>query len=97
LGSGGAELIDASSRTPVAAFPVVVVDTTGAGDAFCGAFAAQIAAGAVPTEALRFANAAGALATTALGAQSALPTEAAVDALCAAAGGSPVVHGRDGV
>jgi ribokinase len=59
---------------------VEVVDTTGAGDAFCGAFAAAIASGLGANEAARFANGAAALACTRLGAQSGLATQRDIDA-----------------
>ena len=51
------------------------VDTVGAGDVFCAAYALQVARHAAPDEALEFAVGAGSLATLALGAQGALPTE----------------------
>jgi len=54
-------------------FPVTPVDTTGAGDAFCGALAARLAAGDDLRTAVRFAAAAGALATTTPGAVPSLP------------------------
>lgn len=50
------------------------VDTVGAGDVFCAAYAFQIASGVDVADALRFAVTAGALATRAVGAQGALPT-----------------------
>jgi ribokinase len=53
--------------------PVDVVDTTGAGDAFSAALAVSLAEGWSWEQAGPFANAAAALATTALGAQTALP------------------------
>jgi ribokinase len=53
------------------------VDTVGAGDAFAGTFAAQLAAGRDWSEAVAWANAAGALATLKPGAQEAMPTRAA--------------------
>ena len=56
------------------AFPVKAVDTTAAGDTFNAAFAAALASGKKVTEAITFANAAGALSTTAPGAQSAMPS-----------------------
>lgn len=63
------------------AFPVMAVDATAAGDAFCGALAAGLADG-MPLEAsLRRANAAGALAASCRGALPSLPTRAEVDAL----------------
>ena len=60
--------------------PVEVVDTTGAGDAFCGAIAEALARGVTIDEATARAVHAGSLATTRQGAQPSLPTEAQVDA-----------------
>jgi ribokinase len=62
-----------------AAFPVQAVDTTGAGDTFCGVLVASLSQGADMTDALRHASAASALACTVAGAQSSIPTRAAVD------------------
>ncbi|MEI6710688.1 MAG: ribokinase, partial [Actinomycetota bacterium] len=53
---------------------VEVVDTVGAGDVFCAAYAVQLARHASADDALRFAVTAGALATRGVGAQGALPT-----------------------
>ncbi len=53
---------------------VSVVDTTGAGDAFCGAFAADLATGSSITEAARYAVMASALSVTEPGAQAGIPT-----------------------
>jgi len=53
---------------------VIPVDTTGAGDAFCGALGVAISSGENLEEAVAYANCAGALATTKMGAQEALPT-----------------------
>jgi ribokinase len=66
-----------------AAFPVEVVDSTAAGDAFAGAFVASLADHASYEVALTRGNAAGALACTVAGAQPSLPTAAAIDALVA--------------
>lgn len=63
------------------AFPVQVVDTTGAGDAFHGALAVGIAQGMAWDEMLRFASAAGALCCTRRGARPGLPSLAEVQAL----------------
>jgi ribokinase len=52
------------------------VDTVGAGDAFAGAFAARWASGADLTNAIRYANCAGALATLKPGAQESIPDKA---------------------
>ncbi|MFZ2169079.1 MAG: PfkB family carbohydrate kinase [Methylococcaceae bacterium] len=56
------------------AFPITAVDTTGAGDAFHGAFAAAVAAKMNWLEVLRYASAAGALCCTKMGARSGLPS-----------------------
>jgi ribokinase len=83
-GAEGAQAHDASGEVAtIEPFALDAVDTTGAGDAFCGALAARLAAGASLTDAARFACAAGALACTGLGARAALPDEAQVVALMA--------------
>jgi sugar/nucleoside kinase (ribokinase family) len=64
-------------------FAVRVVDSTGAGDAFHGAFACGLCQGLAPAELLRVANAAAALACTAAGAQGALPNAQELHALLA--------------
>jgi ribokinase len=57
------------------AFAVKPIDTTGAGDTFCGVLVAALGQGEDLQEALKFASAAGALACTLLGAQSSIPTQ----------------------
>jgi ribokinase len=73
LGGQGAFLIAEGQEEHVPAFPVKVVDTTAAGDAFVAGFAVAVASGQSLLEAVRFAAAAGSLATTTLGAQPSLP------------------------
>ncbi len=82
LGGDGA-LVATRDGGPVEvpAHEVDVVDTTGAGDTFCGVLAASLAQGAPLVEACRRAGAAGALATTRPGAVDGIPTSAEVDAL----------------
>jgi ribokinase len=63
------------------AFAVAPVDTTGAGDTFCGVLVAALDQGAVMQDALRQACAASALACTQAGAQSSIPTPDAVATL----------------
>ena len=79
MGGDGVEIVTPGSRTTVPPFAVEPVDTTGAGDAFCGAFAAALAAGASTDEAVRFGAAAGALATTRAGAVPSLPRRAEIE------------------
>jgi len=55
------------------AFPITPVDTTAAGDTFCGSLVAALSQGADLTRALAQASAAGALACTRMGAQSSIP------------------------
>ncbi len=78
LGDRGALLLTADLKKTVPAYPVNVVDTTAAGDAFCGALATALARGKTIEDALTFANAAGALAVTVLGAGPAIPTSEAI-------------------
>ena len=81
-GSQGALVVEADGREhPVAGRPVVVVDTTGAGDAFTSALAVALAEQRPLLEAARFAACAGALACTRLGVIPALPSRAEVEAL----------------
>jgi ribokinase len=61
------------------AFRVKAVDTTAAGDAFMGGLACCLSGGKPIPEALKWANAAGALTTTKLGAQPSLPTQKDLD------------------
>ena len=78
LGGAGVDVHTGAGVTHIPAFEVPVVDTTGAGDAFCGALAARLAAGDEVLDAARWATAAGALATTVAGAVPAQPTADAI-------------------
>lgn len=62
------------------AFAVQAVDTTAAGDTFCGALVAALSQGTALPQALRQASAAAALACTRVGAQASIPTRDEVDA-----------------
>ncbi len=83
MGGDGVEVISRHGSATFPPFPVAPIDTTGAGDAFCGAFAAALAAAASTDEAVRFASAAGALATTKHGAVPSLPHRPDIDRLLA--------------
>lgn len=60
-----------------------VVETTGAGDAFVGGFAAALAAGADPLEAARFGSAGAGISVTRPGTAPAMPRCAEIEALLA--------------
>ena len=82
LGAEGAAVIDGDSVVRVPAPKVDrIVDTTGAGDAFCGTLAAAVATGATLEEAARLAVAAGSLATQKHGAAGSYASEQDVRAL----------------
>lgn len=66
-------------RHEVPGLPVRPVDTTGCGDAFTGALAARLVAGAELVEAVEFAVLVGAYAATGAGAQSSYPTRQQLD------------------
>jgi ribokinase len=74
IGDQGAVVLSEGGTQRVVPPPIDVVDTTGAGDAFCGAFAAQIARGVSVMEAARTGVIAGALACTKMGAQPSQPS-----------------------
>jgi 2-dehydro-3-deoxygluconokinase len=78
LGPDGVIASDGARRERIAGHKVEAVDATGAGDCFCGAALARLAAGDSIFAAARYANAAAALATTGFGAVAPLPRPEAV-------------------
>ena len=86
LGGDGVLVATGEGRTRVEPFPVEVVCGLGAGDAFGGALCRGLLAGATPVEAVRAANAAGAIVASRLLCADAMPTADEVDALLDAAG-----------
>jgi ribokinase len=80
LGAQGIAACRGAERWRVPALPIDPVDTTGAGDAAVGGFAAALDHGLSAGEALRWASAAGALACLTPGAQSSLPSESDIRA-----------------
>lgn len=88
LGADGAQLFKKGKKLASAKPPkVTVVDTTGAGDCFVAALTLALIEGATEQQALAFACAAGAAATTKAGAQPALPWRRDVERLLS--GGRP--------
>lgn len=73
LGAEGALVVEGERVERVAAPRVDAVDTTGAGDTFCGALAQALADGAALVEAARWATWAAAASVTRLGAQGGMP------------------------
>jgi ribokinase len=74
LGSKGAFVMTKTEKVSVPAFQVEAVDTTAAGDTFCGAFAVALVEGKPMKAALQFASAAAAISVTRMGAQPSAPT-----------------------
>lgn len=75
LGEKGCFLKNNQIVQYVPAFSVETLDSTAAGDTFCGALAAELSRGHDWDEALRFATAASAICVTRRGAQPSIPTE----------------------
>jgi ribokinase len=80
LGKHGVVALADGEAIVVLGRAVKAVDTTGAGDCFVGAFAAQFAQGSPIRDALRYANAAAAISVQRMGAAPSMPTAAEVAA-----------------
>jgi ribokinase len=83
LGAAGAVAVRGDEVFRVPGLSQRAVDTTGAGDCFCGALAAGLDQGLALPAAMAFANAAAALSVTRPGAAASMPTAAEVEALLA--------------
>lgn len=81
LGANGCVWADAEGTGSLAAIPVDPLDTTGAGDTFCGVLVARLASGLRLGDAIDAAQKAAALSVTRPGAYMALPTEAELSSL----------------
>ena len=79
MGEKGALLVSQDDTFHVPAFPVNVLDTTAAGDAFIAGMTVSLAHGKALRESIRYACACGALAVTKFGAQPSLPTALEVE------------------
>jgi ribokinase len=82
-GAGATAFLRDGGRLDIPALAIAAVDTTGAGDTFVGVLAAGLDQGLALEAALRRASAAAGLACLALGAQTAMPEAAAIDAAVA--------------
>ncbi len=80
LGAHGSYVVTNGEQHLIPAFKVVAVDTTAAGDAYCGGLAVALAEGKSLEEAVRFASAAAGLAVRRLGAQPSIPMRMEIDA-----------------
>ena len=86
LGARGVAALIDGGPFELPAIPTRVVDTTGAGDAFVGAFAARVAAGDSPRDAIDVALAAASIVVTRRGAGPSMATAAEVASLTTRAG-----------
>lgn len=75
LGKRGCIVKNKNFCEHISAYEVDTVDSTAAGDTFCGALVAQLGAGVDMVEAIRFATAAAAICVTRIGAQPSIPKE----------------------
>lgn len=80
MGSKGSLILDGGDPRFVEARRVKAVDTTGAGDTYCGSLCVALAEGKTLAEAAEFASACSALAVTKMGAQTAIPSREEVEA-----------------
>jgi ribokinase len=79
LGKRGAFALSATEKVSVPAFKVKALDTTSAGDVFCGSFAVAQIEGKSLFDSLRFASAASAICVSRMGAQPSAPTRKEID------------------
>jgi ribokinase len=83
----GAQGVLYHDRVQTVHFPIIsaglVVETTGAGDAFSGGFAAALAEGQSPLSAVRFGNAVAGISVTRPGTAPSMPARAEIDGLLA--------------
>jgi ribokinase len=93
LGARGACILQDGQNSVVPTFPITPVDTTASGDAFNGALAVALARGEDLSQAVKYANAAGAITATRPGAQPSLPTRKELDQfmVSSAPGSNPAI------
>jgi len=79
LGTKGALVVTEEEKVKVSAFQVDAVDTTAAGDTFCGTLAVAMVEGLSIKDALKFASAAAAISVTRMGAQPSAPSRTEIE------------------
>jgi len=79
LGAAGAYVASEDFNGIVPGNKVVALDTTAAGDVFCGALVTALCNNVPIAQAVKFANAAGAIAVTRLGAQPSVPYQTEIE------------------
>ena len=79
LGAAGVIVVDKAQDDKIPARPANVVDTTGAGDCFCGVLAAGLAQGMALTESVRLAATAASISVERPGAATSIPTRKEVE------------------
>ena len=84
LGEAGSVVATREGVEHVPAFPVAAVDTTAAGDTYCGCLVVALAEGQPLIDAIRFASAGGALCVQRMGAQPSIPWRDEIEAFLAA-------------
>jgi ribokinase len=86
LGARGSYVDDGKSKQFIAGYKVNAVDTTAAGDTYCGALAVALTEGRTIANAIKFASAAAAISVTRLGAQPSVPYRKEIDGFMEANG-----------
>ena len=83
LGANGSGAFESGEAPHYPAPAIRAVDTTAAGDSFCGALAVALVEGKGTAEAVRFATAASALCAMSAGAMPSIPEREALECMCA--------------
>jgi ribokinase len=86
-GVRGSSVLAEGKVTHIEAFPVEAVDSTAAGDVYCGTLAVSLSEGKPLIDAIRFASAASAISVTRLGAQPSAPYRSEIEGFLAARSG----------
>lgn len=73
MGSAGALIKEGNQYHQIPALRVKAVDTTAAGDTFCGAISVALSEGKNLVDAIKFANQCSAITVTRMGAQASIP------------------------